>query len=58
MDRKGRCVIALVGVATMFVSGCAVEVPKSALPAFGLTAPAELTNAIKPELDKPVDTSS
>lgn len=30
-------------VATLLIAGCAVEVPKSALPAFRLTPPAEVT---------------
>jgi len=49
MDHKARVVIALVIGATMFTSGCAVEVPKSALPAFRLTPPEEPTHAVKPE---------
>jgi hypothetical protein len=44
MDYKLRFVIALGGVAALFVAGCAVEVPKSTLPDFRLSKP-ETTNS-------------
>ena len=34
-------------VATLLIAGCAVEVPKSTLPAFRLTPPAEVTGETK-----------
>jgi outer membrane murein-binding lipoprotein Lpp len=45
MDYKSRFVIAYVVVATVFVAGCAVEVPKSSLADFRLSPPQEPTNA-------------
>lgn len=48
-------VIAVVGsAATLFIAGCAVEVPKSALPAFRLTPPAEAASTPNPDTNKPV----
>lgn len=44
MEHKARsrtALLAITGWATLFISGCAVEVPKSALPAFRLTPPEE-----------------
>lgn len=38
-------------VATMLFAGCAVEVPKFALPAFRLTPPAEVTVVPKTHAD-------
>ena len=45
--------VAVVGwVATLFIAGCAVEVPKSALPALRLTPPAEATSTPNPDTNK------
>jgi len=52
MDYNAICVTARVAtglVATLLIAGCAVEVPKSALPAFRLTPPAEVT--VEPKTD-------
>jgi hypothetical protein len=54
MDRRAEILIALVVAATMLISGCAVEVPKSALREFRLTPPEEPANAVKPETKKQV----
>lgn len=43
-----------VAAAIMFVAGCAVEVPKSALPEFRLTPPTE-SSATKLETTKPTE---
>jgi hypothetical protein len=48
MDYKSRFVIVFVGMAALFVGGCAVEVPKSALPGFRLTPPQTATEMSKP----------
>ena len=52
MDYNPICVTARVAtglVATLLIAGCAVEVPKSALPAFRLTPPTEAT--VEPKTD-------
>jgi len=54
MDHKAEILIALVVAATMLISGCAIEVPKSALREFRLTPPEEPANAVKSETKKPV----
>ncbi len=57
MGCKARMVafVAVVGwVATLFIVGCAVEVPKSALPVFRLTPPAEATSTPNPDTNKPI----
>ena len=48
-------VLALTAWAAVIVAGCAVEVPKSALPGFRLTPPAEPMSAIKPESTRPTE---
>jgi hypothetical protein len=53
MDYKSRFVIVFVGMAALFVAGCAVEVPKSALPGFRLTPPQ--TEGLNPGMSKPTD---
>jgi hypothetical protein len=53
MNYKSRFVIAVVGMAALFLAGCAVEVPKSALPGFRLTPPQ--TDASELEMSKPTD---
>lgn len=47
--------VALTAWAAAIVAGCAVEVPKSALPAFRLTPPTEPMSATKPETTKPTE---
>lgn len=41
MSHISRFAVALVGVGALLVAGCAVEVPKSALPEFNLAPPQE-----------------
>jgi hypothetical protein len=53
MNHKSRFVIAVVGMAALFIAGCAVEVPKSALQGFRLTPPQ--TDATEPETSNPTD---
>jgi hypothetical protein len=53
MDYKSRFVIVFVGVAALFVAGCAVEVPKSALQGFSLAPPQ--TEELDPGMSKPTD---
>ena len=45
MDHKAKRFAAL--VASTLVAGCAVEVPKSALPAFRLTPPQDTGEVVK-----------
>lgn len=62
MSYKARCMTAIVAVvgsaATLFIAGCAVEVPKSAMPAFRLTPPAEAASTPKPYTTKPIQAVS
>ena len=53
MDYKSRFLIVFVGMAALFVAGCAVEVPKSALPGFTLAPPQ--TEGLSPGMSKPTD---
>lgn len=53
MDYKSRFVIVFVGIAALFVAGCAVEVPKSALPGFRLTPPQ--TEGLNPGMSQPTE---
>ena len=53
MDYKSRLVIVFVGMAALSVAGCAVEVPKSALPEFRLTPPQ--TEGLNPGMSKATD---
>jgi hypothetical protein len=59
MEHKARsrtALLAITGCATLFISGCAVEVPKSALPAFRLTPPDEASGTPKTETTTRVET--
>ena len=62
MGYKARCmaaVVAVVGsVAALFIVGCAVEVPKSAMPAFRLTPPAEIAGTPNPDTSEPIQAVS
>jgi len=62
MGYKARCMTAVVAVvgsaATLFISGCAVEVPKSAMPAFRLTPPVEVASTPNPDTTKPIQAVS
>lgn len=52
------CVMARVAIgliAILLVAGCAVEVPKSVLPAFRLTPPTELTKKTKIDTSQPAN---
>jgi hypothetical protein len=49
---------AITGWATLFISGCAVEVPKSALSAFRLTPPDEASGTPKTDTTTRVKTSA
>ena len=56
MDCRARPIIVFFAFAAaiLFIAGCAVEVPKSVLPAFRLTPPVA-TSATKPETSKPTE---
>jgi hypothetical protein len=60
MDYKARCITAIVAVtgcaATLFIAGCSVEMPKSALPAFRLSPPVEVSSPPNPDTSKPTET--
>jgi hypothetical protein len=59
MGYKARCMTAVVGsAATLFISGCAVELPKSAMPAFRLTPPVEAASTPHPNMSKPIQAVS
>ena len=62
MSYKARCMTAVVAVvgsaATLFIAGCAVEVPKSAMPAFRLTPPVEAASTPNPDTSKPIQAVS
>ena len=53
MHYQSRFIIVFVGMAALFVSGCAVEVPKSALQGFSLAPPQ--TEGLNPRIGKPTD---
>ena len=53
MDCNCGFVILFVGMAALFVAGCAVEVPKSALPEFRLAPPQ--TEELNPNMSKLID---
>ena len=57
MVSKARSIAAFVVFAAWSarIAECAVEVPKSALPGFRLTPPAEPMSATKPETTKPTE---
>jgi hypothetical protein len=40
---------------TLFIAGCSVEMPKSALPAFRLSAPVEVPSPPNPDTSKPTE---
>jgi hypothetical protein len=64
MNCEARSRIAFVAVAALvaplliLIAGCAVEVPKSALPGFRLTPPTESPSATKSEISKPTEARS
>jgi hypothetical protein len=61
MDYNAICVTARVAtglLATLLIAGCAVEVPKSALPAFRLTPPTELAVESKTDASRVTERSA
>jgi len=60
MEREAICRAALLAVigwgATLLIAGCAIEVPKSALPAFRLTPPATASGMPESDANKRIET--
>jgi len=60
MERKAICRAALLALtgwgATLLIAGCAIEVPKSALPAFRLTPAAAASGVPESGANKRIET--